>query len=350
MPIDPPKRRPPGSRADTGRYLWPAIGLIILIIIAYFVISFIVGIFSVVNITGATTLTVTNSTTVFTINGNEYAMYLSSSSVAGASARVAIARLPVFMNPALEVSMIENNATDVNTMGAFADVQLLLTHIGNNSITVTITPIPIGLALAPSSSKIIVIQSSLPPIGASSQVNATTSTTSATTTSTTGTTTQGTTTIGTSGNYSAAQNLLKTDVYYGLMANYTKVYENAGNNCNISTYNSTYTSKYGHLPNATNSFSNITKIVPYDMNYTLKNTSFSVWVATYNTYSHSPSLTGGPGLVVTMNLTRRQIVSSVTTGGVFGGLNYSKLYGSYVNITKIRNDCGVYVLSCAYPC
>ncbi len=247
------------------------------------------------------------------------------------------------------MSLLSNNATDINTLGNFADMQLLLTKIGNNTASITITPIPAGLALAPTSSKITIVQSSLPPVGSSSQANATTSTTSATTTSTTGTTTAGSTTISTSGNYSAAQTLLKTDVYYGLMANYTKVYENAASSCNSTLYNFTYVTKYGHQPNATNSFPNITKIVPYDLNYTLKNTSAPVWLATYSTYSHTPSITGGPALAVTMNLTRHQIVSSVPAG-VFGGLNYSTIYSSYQSINKIHNACGVYVLSCSYPC
>ncbi|MCW6159771.1 MAG: hypothetical protein LVQ95_01625 [Candidatus Micrarchaeales archaeon] len=349
MPIDPPRRKPQGQRTDYGKFILPAVGLIILIIIAYFAISFIIGVLSIVNITGATSLAITNSTTVFMMGGNEYAMHLVTSSLASSTAKVAVTRLPVFVNPTLEVSLVSNNATDINTLGNFADMQLLLTKISNNTVSITVTPVPTGLALAPTSSRITMVQSSLSPVGSSSQENATTSTTSATTTSTTGTTTAGTTTVGTSGNYSAAQSLLKTDVYYGLMNNYTKTYETAASNCNSTVYNSTYVTKYGHLPNATNSFLNITKLVPYDLNYTLGSTSASVWLATYSTYSHTPSITGGPALVVTMNLTRHQIVSSVTKG-VFGGLNYSTVYSSYLSINNIHNACGVYVLSCSYPC
>lgn len=355
MPIDPPPKR--RRKTNYGKLTLYAIIVIVVAAIAYFLISFVAGALSVVNISGATSMTLTNSTTVFTLNGNEYAMQLVSSSLLSSSAHVSLTRLPVFANPTLEIYLVMNNATDVNTVGSLADLQIALTHVGNSSITVLLTPIPSGLALQPTSSRITAVQSLLPPVGSPSNTTTTTATTTTAATTTisgsSSTTTAGsssttTTIISTGANYTAAMNLLKTDIYYGLMANYSTTYQNAATSCNASLYNSTYSIKFGHLPDAQNSYANISALVPYKLNYTLTNPSDSVWLATYNTYSHTPSLSQGPALVVTMNLTHSQIVSSVTKG-VYGGLNYSQLLSSYNASTRFHNACGIYVVSCSYP-
>lgn len=342
--IEPQRGAGSGGPKRKGNLLWLGLAFVIIVVIAYLAIGAVANALSIVGINGPTTIMLTNSTTVFLLNNNEYAMRIVSAAPSQ-YAYVAITKLPVFLNPTLNVYLVLNNATDINTEGSVSNLQLTPSKIEKGQVALALTPIPQGLGVPPSYSRISVGQSALAPIGSTG--GAVTVTTTATTTvssgSTTSTTVTSTTTVSSSsGGLAAAQAVLKLSAYYPLMLNYTTLYQNSAN-CNSQTYNSSYVAKFGKAPSGVDTYANLSAIVPYEMNLTITNSSSTAYVATYKTLSHTSAFTG-PAAVITIDTSSRSITST-TLEGAYLGLNYSILESGYLTANHAGNACGIYIAS-----
>ncbi len=327
------------------------------IVVLYFVVAALFGSASSISISGPTTINLTSSITFFSVGETQYAAFFVSSPQNATYARIEVSRMPIFLGKTMYVDLYLANATSINTAGPYADVQMTLLHRTTSSATVVIVPVPIAYQQKPSSGRITLVATTLSQPGSSqSGSGAQTTTVTTTTTQTSASTTTGTsasTTIQNGGgtNLAKAQTLLAQDLYYPIMINYTNLYANE-TGCTSALYNSTYATKYGHTPKYY-TYTNVSTLVPYQMISTIKNTSDSVYIASYSTVSHTGSPWAGtaPALTITMNVSSDIITGTVVSGsGIFSGLNYSQIVGGYSAAKNIGNACGIYVAACGVQC
>ena len=262
-----PRFRPKGyPKRNMSGALENVIEIIIVLIVVYYIATYLINAFSVPAISSDTTFTLSNQTTLFSIDGNQYSATLLTEKPGSSTAQIAITRQPTFLNPTLFVMLYLDNWTKVNAGTQYSNMQIKLNSINSTHIGVTITPLPTSLNILPDSSRITVEETTLSPFGVQSNgytpittASSTTTTTASTTTSTstsTSSTTSTTTTISSSSNYNEAAALLHQDIYYGLMLNYTAMYSGESS-CNPSLYNSTYYAKYGSSPSGFDTYQNV---------------------------------------------------------------------------------------------
>lgn len=346
-----PKFKRKAMNRSAGKTITTILEVVIALLVIYFIATWVLNSIAVTNISGSTTFTLTNSTTLFTLAGSEYSASLVSTSSSTSTAQITLTRQPTFLNPTYYVTLVLNNATNVNGVGQHANMQIKLLSLTGASAQVQIVPISANLSLSPDSSRITVAQTSLAPFGTqqSTTIPTTSSTTSTTTststTSTTSSTTSSTTTTVPSTNTGKTQALalLKTNVYYALMLNYTNAYAGASQ-CTSSQYNSTYVTHYGTYPAGQNTYANITAIVPYGMTLNITNTTVINYVGTFITESHTPDITGGPAVAISMNLATSQITGT-TIEGIYTSLSLSDLQNGLTAADQIGNACGILVVS-----
>lgn len=330
-----PRFRPRPQARRGGNKIVLAVEIIIALIIIYFVATYIIGATSVVAISGPTSLTVTNSTTLFTLSGAEYSTSLISAG--SSSAQVSLTKLPVFLNPTFYVTLYNNSATKVNGTGTYANMQINLTSLSKHSIGVTITPVLTSLALSPDSSRITVADTSLTPFGSQASGSGSTTIKFGNQTSST---TAATTTIPSTNYYNQALNLLHVNLYYGLMENYTAVYANS-TACTPSIYNQTFIRHNGIAPSGPSTYANVSQLVPYLMTLNVTNTTTTA-EAVYSVQTKSSSFTGAV-LIIAMNL-QTKAITGTTLQGLYQGQNYSTLLAGYRQAINIGGGaCGIWV-------
>jgi hypothetical protein len=318
--------------------------VLIILAILYLAVTWILNAASVTAISGPTTLAATNSTSFFSLYGNEYSLSLLSAS--NQSAQVELTQLPTFLNPTLYVNLVLNNATSVSpTLQQNANMQIKYTQLNSKtSIQVSIVPIPVGFTQAPTYSKITVAQTSLAPFGSSVPLATTTissNSTNSTTTAASTTVASSTTTISQAVTGSAeALAVVQKTPYYGLMLNYSRLYTN-GTSCTAPLYNSTFIRVYdGQQPSGGSTYENVTTEVPISLVLNITNTSTSDYVATWKTGFKDGS--SSAVVVMSVNVQSSQ-VTSTSIEGIFSGETYSDLQSGFVTADAVGNDCGIYV-------
>ncbi len=336
-----PKFRPrtPGPR---GNPYFLLIEIIIIVAIAYLVGTWVINYLAVVSVGGPTSLTLTNTTTLFSLNGGEYSGLLVSAT--SNAAQIAITKQPTFLNPTFYVDVYAGNTTNFNGTGRYANMQIELVSANQQSAQVTITPITPGLTIPPDTERISVAQTTLTPFGLPS----TTINYNGTNTQTTTTITQGSTTTIQQSNAQAYYNnalvTLHKNPFYALMQNYSDIYASTAANCTPPIYNQSYVSKYGSSPPAADSFQNISELVPYALSMSFTNTTPYNYSAVYVTQSNYPQVSSGTVLVLNISGEANSLTSTQIEG-FFQGLNYTRLLCGYNIAHNFGNSCGMYVTS-----
>lgn len=312
---------------------------LIVIVVLYFIVTMFISP-GAASVNGPTNFNVTNSTTLFSLNGQEYSMKFVSAS--SPTVVVAITRLPVFINPTMMVTLYIHNNTNVNGVGTYANMQIRLLNISTKHAEISITPVPVDYGIVPDAARIRLVQTILPAPGQS--INETTATTTSTSTSstTTGSSSSSTTVTPGGANNATAQSILKQSAYYPAMANYSIIYNNTVN-CTATMYDNTMFQRYGKQPSGIDSYQNVSSLVPYSMKLSITNSTATMYKAVWSTTSHS-SVTTGTALTINMDIATKTITSSVTSG-VFYELNASELNTAVVKASGIGNACGIYVTS-----
>ncbi len=292
-------------------------------------------------ISGPTTLVITKSPTVLKMNGIQYVFALSSTSKGSGQAYLFVEQPPIFINPILNVTLVLSNATKVNSGSVYANMQILLNSISNNSVNITVTPLNLYLQESPDYSRIRTMNSTI-NIQVSSNSTAQYSTTTISQTTSTSISTSTTTINQTQQNYAKIMIYLKNDVYYPIMLNYTTVYANT-RNCTESLYNSSYVSQFGYAPAGTATYVNVSAVVPYYMSEYINYSGGGNYAVRYKTLSYT-SFTNGTALTVYINISKGTIYNS-TLSGVFTDTNASAMLSGLQFAARISNACGIYIAS-----
>ncbi len=353
-PATPARPMVPHTLQHSGEVVKKGLMAVVVLIVIYLIATWLINAFSVVYINGPTPVTLTKATTIFYMAGSEYTANLISVSASSATAMISLARIPAFMNPSYRISLYLGNNTNVNATGQYSNMEIRLTTITNNSAGVVIIPVSQTFQLPPSTGRISVVQTSLYDIRTGSgQVNPLPATTTVGSTTTSASTTSSSTTSGStttiSTNLQIATDLVHNSIYYPVMLNLTPLYDNS-TNCTASAYSAAYQSKWGHSPTGVNSYQNQSGIVPYQMTFSLTNTSSSVYVGTYTTASRNASFPEqGPGLIITTNITQNLITSTKLQNWFFS-LPVSSMKSTVNTAKLIGGACGIIVAYCASPC
>lgn len=313
--------------------------LIVIILAAYYFIFLNVN---EIVVNSPTTVNVTTAGRLYEINSNQYYISLSTIAVSNGKAYVHVSKLPIFVNPLLNVTLTLGNITKLNLGTNYSNVGIQLQSLSANSITVTITSISTNLQIAPSSSDIKIISASLQG-GYSSQSNATTVTTTISGASTTGSSsTVGSTTTVPATNQTALaiSTALKDDSYYGLMLNYSALYTNSSN-CTPLKYNNTYVEEFGHLPNGQDDYQNVSEFAPYNLSSSTTNVGKGDYNVTY--VAKTTALGNIPAITIELNIsTQSTVVDTVAASGVFGGDTYATMKSDYLTALG-QGACGIIV-------
>ncbi|MGI0100870.1 MAG: hypothetical protein ACREBH_04110 [Candidatus Micrarchaeaceae archaeon] len=331
------KHKSPNRTRNT---LLAVLVLVVIVVVLYYVFFLYVN-QTVVNTPA--TANITTSGTVFSVDSQQYLISLASVSMASDKAYIHISRLPIFVNPLLNVTLTLNNVTKINAGTVYANMGIQLMSIGQNSITAKVSPLYTSLAIPADSQDIVTIQGSLynsqqQSIGSTSTINqgASISSTTATTASTT--TLKAT-------NYTSLEinTTLKDNAMYALMLNFSELYSNT-TMCTPSVYNSTYIYAHGTAPSGQNSYENISQFVPYNISHSLSNLGKGDFGEVFKTKTHSPVFDNVDVVTIDINASSETILNeTISSMGVFSGLNYAKLRSNYVNALAAGGPCGVEV-------
>lgn len=327
--------------------------LIIIVVAAIALYTLLVLRVSQTTINSPTTVNITRSGNLYSINSNQYFISLSQISISGAKAYIRISRLPMFINPVLNVSLTLGNITKINVGTNYSNIGIQLQSISANAVTVQISPLFPSLEIAPDSSKIVLIQTNLLN-GSGSSIGTATSGSSGSgsgtnTNTSTATTTAGSTTVGTTVATTTIQQVnvsasdlataLKQSPIYALMLNFSVLYDNTSN-CTPVKYNNSYVELYGGLPAIGNDYYNVTRYVPYNLSSTTTNIGKGNFNVVYKTKTIDPGFNNAIALTLKVNASTESVTNS-TFSGVFMDLNYTVLKSSYSKAQSIGGACGI---------
>jgi hypothetical protein len=310
------------------------IGIGIVVVIIAVVLALILLAFSTgaISVSGPTTLSITKTPTVVEIGGTQYVLSLHGQVLASNVAYLYIGRSPVFINPTLNVTLILDNYTKISGNGStYANMEIKLDSLSNTVASITITPLQTYLAEPPDYGRISVIGQAT---GSRQNVSAGVTIAS--------TTVASTTTINqTAAAKTRVLSYLKINEWYGLMANYTKQYQNSVN-CTPLLYNNTFRNTNKIAPVPPNDYWNASVMTPYNMVLNVTNVGSGDWAAVYTTLSKSPRTTGQI-LKITVNASTGTVLS-VNQTGYFKGQSFVSLQSSSLKAASVGNACGIEVI------
>ncbi len=311
-----------------------------------------------ITISTATTLNITKSATVLRIGDGTYAIALARTTPSHNVAYVYLNKLPAFMNPLLNVTLYQGQATKVNAGASFANVELQLTSVGSNAVTMMITPISTSLDIAPDSSFISTVQTALQGTasgsGTSNNITLPSSTTVPPSTtiappSNTGVTTTSvqstvpTTIAGTNTTKAKVLAALQKSVYYPLMLNYSTIYANTLN-CTPTLYNTTYRNANGGVaPSGYSTFQNVSQYVPYALYSNISSKGSGTYDVVYYTKTISTEYNKVAALTIGINASAGTLLTA-NLSGFFQGANEITLSKGYKTATSTGGACGIYVI------
>jgi hypothetical protein len=345
------------------KYLGYIIIFLLAVLIIYSIISMFLNYVGIEEINQPTTLILSNSPKLISLNGNEYSIQLLSYSNYSSVATLSINKFPIFVNPTMLVKVPLNNFTDVNLNSSYADLRITLNHIGSNGAEFKLIPIELSLMETPTKLEISFINNTLNnavqqsnnitistnTVSSKPHSNTTFSNTPQNTPSNTQNTSSSSTSSSSQTNTTAlnkAKSILQMSAYYAIMLNYTKLYTDEAN-CSASKYNSTYFNIYGTTASGSDSYANISKIVPYKLTLNITNSTPQIYIAVYKTYSKT-SDTSGNAIIITMNLSKGSITNT-TLEGAYLDMNSTELETGYLKSNKI-GACGIFICSTSKGC
>jgi len=288
---------------------------------------------------------ITYSPLIFSMNGNEYAVYLTGTQKSNA-AHIDIAQMPAMIEPLLYVNLTLHNTTKVNIGSNYATLEIKLNSVTNNSIGVTMIPVSASLNIAPDKNMIKVINVAIQNSNSTGiKIYTNISNMSKTTTTTTTASTASTTSIKvnvTNETQAKITSLLNSDKFYPLMVNFTALYRNTSA-CTPQLYNSTYSNYYKETPIPTYSYQNVSQATPY--NLIMKTVGQkNLYIVSYIALTKGAQFNGTTALSIAMNLSSDTLINStLNVNGIYSGLNYTVLKELYTNAAKVGAPCGIYI-------
>jgi hypothetical protein len=293
-------------------------------------------------VSSPTIINITQQGGVYSINSNQYFISLSKVSLTNDNVYITINKLPVFINPLLNISLTLNNITKINVGTNYSNIGIQLLSISPTSAEIKVSPLFPSLQIAPDSGKISTIRTTLSNSTAGAQQSGSTAvqTTQTTTISaTTATTTAATTTIAANETAQKISTALKHSNVYGLMLNFSIMYSNT-TKCTPPIYNTSYVKQFGHLPNGPNSYANITSYVPYNLSSNITYSGNGNYNMVYRTKTANQFFNNVVALRMNINVSS-QTVTSTNFTGAFEGLNYQQLAVNYATAQNIGGPCAI---------
>lgn len=323
--------------------------LIVLAVIIIAVVAYAVFFLSVSQtvVSAPATANLTSAGTIFSINGQQYLISLASISVSQGKAYIHISKLPIFVNPILNVTLSIGNITKINAGTTYADMGVQLQSLSANSATVQVSPLYTSLKISPDSQDISYIQGTLYNSGQSPSQQITTtiasSGSSSTTAKTTTTAASTTTVVATNNTQLDINTALKNNALYGLMLNFSVLYANTSE-CTSQLYNSTYIYAHGHAPPGPSSYENVSPFVPYNLTISTSNLGSGNFNIAFKTLTQNPVYDDSVAVNLQVNASTKTVTNeSFPSTGIFDGLNFTKLRANYVSAIAAGGACGVEV-------
>lgn len=347
-PVRAPAPAAKQASKNLGKYIvYAIVAVIVIAIAAYFLTSMNVG---QTMVSGTATENITPSGIIFNINSQQYLVSLSGLSVGSAKAYVHVSKLPIFLNPVLNVTLALGNITKVNSGSNYANIGLKLDSMSANSVTVSITVLQTSLGIAPDYQDIRVVQGTLygygqAPAPSGPGAQATTSTTLITTTTAGAATTSATTTVVPSVNSTLldVNAALRQNSLYAVLYNFSILYANT-TRCTPTIYNSTYIFVNGHAPSGGSTFMNVSPYVPYNLSINTGGAGGGNFNVVFKTKTVDPVFNNIVAATIKVNASIKATLSeNISSTGIFSGVNQSQLYKNYVRALGAGGPCGVEV-------
>jgi hypothetical protein len=278
-------------------------------------------------------LSLTKQPVELSINGAEYMVYVDTINKNSGVAVISMQRLPIVLNKPINITLLNSNVTSINTdlNSTYANLQIMLSGISSNSITVNMQSINTSLYV-PASNPSYVYTSTIPQNSTSPKASTTSLSTTIPTTSTTVNQQQ----IG----LAEAKVILTSNSTYNLLVNYGKLYANASS-CTAQTYDSSYFSTKGSFPQGGNTYQNITQVIPHALTFSISNTGPNIYLGIFNSSSDNSFTTGKVAEFVVNTATNS--ITSININGFFSGMNYTKLNQTYNSALQVGNSCGILI-------
>ncbi|MDE1870945.1 MAG: hypothetical protein KGI06_01770 [Candidatus Micrarchaeota archaeon] len=282
------------------------------------------------------------SGTVFSVDSQQYLISLAGESASSGIAYVHVDKLPIFVNPPLNVTLTINNITKINAGTQYANMGIQLEAIGQNSVTVKVSPLFTSLQISPDSQYIRTMQGSL---YSQSQPKAQRPSNSTITVATSTTSTSASTTTMSQASAIAADinSTLDADSLYLLLLNFSALYANT-TGCTPTLYSEAYIRAYGSAPGGPNDYANVSYIVPYNMSLRIAGVGRGDYNATFTTHARGSFYNNVVAASIEVNASTKSVLGKgVNSKGIFAGqTSISQLQANYYRALGY-GSCGVYV-------
>lgn len=315
-----------------------------------------------INIGGPTTVSVNSAGTVIAIAGKSYSVTLGGYNNNTRTAYIYVSEVPVFMGPILNVSLPLNSTVKVNYNSQYAMVQMTLVSESKGLAAIRMAPLAASLQVMPDSQYIGHPAVALPGLQITVTTINYTPANAPTTTVASGqnatTTVKATTTVAASvtttikaTNYTAQAiaRAVKSDQNYGLMLNYTTLYQSSAN-CTPHSYNLTYFGQNGGaFPVPPVDFWNVTKETPYGMVNRTVMLVGNKYAVEFLPLVHDQAFNGTVSLQINVTVSSPGtsgalgLVTADNYKGIFQGASFSVLSSTYQQSKSINNGCGALV-------
>ncbi|MGD0510459.1 MAG: hypothetical protein ABSA33_01330 [Candidatus Micrarchaeaceae archaeon] len=342
MDEDGPKHKQ-HKKMSTGTKIGIVLAIVVIAVALYYVV------FLSVNQTVVGTPAVSNLTstgTIFSVNSQQYLISLAGISRANGVAYIYVNKLPIFVNPLLNITLHLNNITKINAGSYYADMGIQLQSIGQNAITVKVSPLFTSLQIVPDSQYIRNVRSQLYQQGQSQSQSTSTIQSGQSPSVTTVTSTiapASTSTISQTASIAAEINqTLKTNYLYSLLLNFSVLYTNTSN-CNLARYNNLYFQVYGSAPTGPNTYQNVSQIVPYNLTESIASAGNGNYEVNFTTQAYSSFYNNVHAVVMVVNVSGKKVLNDTISGsGIFSGQTSTQIQQNYVH-AKSEGACGPYV-------
>lgn len=286
----------------------------------------------------------TQSGTIFEVNSQQYLISLASVSKGTDNAYIRISKLPIFVNPMLNVTLRLNNITKINAGTYYANMGIQLQSIGANSVTVKVSPLFTSLKISPDSQYINQVKSTLYNQGAqvNTQGSSGVSTTISTSSTAVSTTTVSTTISGEAVAAAEVNSTLEQNYMFSLLLNFSILYANTSK-CTSTLYNSTYASAYKKPPSGPNTYENVSSIVPYNLSYSISDIGKGNYDVNFTTRAHSSFYDNKLAAMMEVNASKQLVAyQNISSSGIFAGQSITQIEQDYIRASS-EGACGVYV-------
>lgn len=265
------------------------------------------------------------------------------------SAVLYISTVPILLNNAYRLTLIQGEVANVSTNGSqFANLQVRLNYLSGGEASLTLTVIPSDFGVRPSYTVVPLVQPAAATSAAASNASTSTGTAKSTQNSTA---TAASHSTGNTSPASTPQAILLSDsqvmgivntTSYGMLMSKLKAIYVKDSACTSATYNTTYTSLLHSSPAAPYTYSQQLAITPTGLNFSVSHGKGTNYEVAYYTAGRTTAASG-PALYLWINSSRSSPVVNATFEGIFSGQDYSVVNSTYNTQAGIASDCAVYI-------